>query len=88
MTIEEMKNHLTQIQNESVQTQTKMLNAILTSYAEIKNLEIKVIELQEKINEIITFLNKVTVKEDAETVNPEEDAPVNEPVPQVSEEDK
>ena len=86
MTIEEMKNHLTQIQNESAQT--KILNTILTSYAEIKNLEIKVMELQEKVNEIITFLNKVTVKEDAETINPEEDAPVDEPAPQVSEEDK
>ena len=86
MTIEEMTKHLTQIQNETAQT--KILNAILACYAEIKNHEKAIIELQQKINEIIKVLNKYEAKENAETVNPEEDALINEPAPQVPEEDK
>ncbi len=39
MTIEEMRDKLTNIQNES--SQTKILNAILTCYSEIKILEQK-----------------------------------------------
>ena len=87
MTIDEMKDQLTQIQNES--SQTKILNAILTCYAEIKGLERGLIETQQAVNQIIKVLNNSEAKENiAETVNPEEDAPVNEPVPQVPEEDK
>lgn len=86
MTIEEMKAHLTQIQNESFQT--KILNAILTCYAEIKTLENDLVETQKVINQIIEIINSSTTQESAETVNPEEDAPVNEPAPQVPEEDK
>lgn len=79
MTIEEMRDHLTQIQNESFQT--KVLNSILTCYAEIKAQENALVEMQKKINEIIGILN-------AETTNAQEDALINEPDPQVSEEDK
>ena len=79
MTIEEMRDHLTQIQNESFQT--KVLNSILTCYAEIKAQENALVEMQKKINEIIGILNK-------ETTNAQEDTLINEPDPQVSEEDK
>lgn len=79
MTIEEMRDHLTQIQNESFQT--KVLNSILTCYAEIKAQENALVEMQKKINEIIGILN-------AETTNAQEDALINEPVPQVFEENK
>lgn len=84
MTFEEMKQRLTSIQNDSAET--KMLNSILICFAEIKNLEKGLVDTQNKINEIINALN--STKESAETVNPEEDALVNEPTPQVSEEDK
>lgn len=87
MTIDEMKDQLTQIQNES--SQTKILNAILTCYAEIKGLEKGLIETQQAVNQIIKVLNNSEAKEDiAETVNSEEDALVNEPDPQVPKEDK
>ena len=79
MTIEEMRDHLTQIQNESFQT--KVLNSILTCYAEIKTQENALIEMQKKINKIIGILS-------AETANAQEDTLVNEPTPQVLEEDK
>ena len=79
MTIEEMRDHLTQIQNESFQT--KVLNSILTCYAEIKAQENALVEMQKKINEIIIILS-------AETTNAQEDTLVNEPTPQVPEEDK
>ena len=79
MTIEEMRDHLTQIQNESFQT--KVLNSILTCYAEIKAQENALVEMQKKINEIIIILS-------AEMTNAQEDTLVNEPTPQVPEEDK
>lgn len=86
MTIEEMRDKLTNIQNESAQT--KILNAILTCYSEIKILEQKLFQTQKTVNQIITLINNSTEKEDAKTVNSQEDAPVNEPEPRVSEEDK
>ena len=67
MTREEMQKYLIKIQEQN--PQTKMLNAILTCFDQIKNLEKLVIELQQKINEIIEFINK----KDAEPVNKEED---------------
>lgn len=86
MTIEEMRDKLTNIQNES--SQTKILNAILTCYSEIKILEQKLFQTQKIVNQIITLINNSTKSEDAKTVNSQEDASVNEPAPQVSEEDK
>lgn len=86
MTIEEMRDKLTNIQNES--SQTKILNAILTCYSEIKILEQKLFQTQKIVNQIITLINNSTKREGAKTVNFQEDAPVNEPAPQVSEEDK
>lgn len=68
MTIEEMQKELTQLHNE--QFETKILNIILNIYAEIKGQEEAIIELQQKVNEIIKLLNN------AEPVNTEE-VPVN-----------
>lgn len=78
MTIEEMRDHLTKIQNESFQT--KILNAILTCYAETKNQEQAIVEMQNKINEIISILN--SGKKNAETVNFQSDALPEQPAPQ------
>ena len=86
MTIDDMVKHLTNIQNQTFET--KILNSILTCFAEIKNIEERLVETQNKVNELIAFLNNATKQEDAETINSQEDAPVNEPTPQVSEEDK
>lgn len=86
MTIDDMVKHLTNIQNQTFET--KILNSILTCFAEIKNIEERLVETQNKVNELIAFLNNATKQENAETINSQEDAPVNEPTPQVSEEDK
>lgn len=67
MTREEMQKYLIKIQEQN--PQTKMLNAILTCFDQIKSLEKLVIELQQKVNEIIEFINM----ENAEPVNEEED---------------
>lgn len=71
MTKEEMQKYLTKIQEQS--SQTKMLNAILACFNENKNLEKMIIEIQQKVNEIIEVINK----KNAETVNEEEDLIVN-----------
>lgn len=73
MTREEMQNYLIKIQEQN--PQTKMLNAILTCFDQIKNLEKLVIELQQKVNEIIQNWNKEI--ENAEPVNEEEGLIVN-----------
>lgn len=86
MTIDDMVKHLTNIQNQTFET--KILNSILTCFAEIKNIEERLVETQNKVNELIAFLNNATKQENAETINSQEDAPINEPTPQVSEEDK
>ena len=69
MTIEEMQKELTQLHNE--QFETKVLNIILNIYAEIKGHEKAIIELQQKINEIVKLINN------AEPINTEE-VPTNE----------
>lgn len=83
MTIEEMKKYLSQIQNNSFEN--KILNVILTCYAEIKEQQRAIVELQIKVNQIIKILND---KNNAETTNSEEDAPVNESAPRIPKEDK
>lgn len=68
MTFEEMQNFLSKIQSEK--TETKIMNAILTCYQEIKQHEKMIIELQEKVNEIAKNWNtEIEGVEDAETVN-------------------
>ena len=71
MTREEMLKYLIKIQEQD--PQTKMLNAIFTCFDENKKLEKMIVELQQKVNEIIEFINK----KDAAPVNEEEDLIVN-----------
>lgn len=69
MSFEEMQTFLSNIQAE--RPETKMMNAILTCYQDIEQLKSMVIELQEKVNEIIENWN-VNI-ENAAPVNQEED---------------
>lgn len=73
MTFEEMRDRLTNIQNQSAQT--KMLNSILICFAEIKSQQEVIIKIQNKLNELIQAFN--SKENDAETVNTdiEEDKP-------------
>lgn len=50
MTFEEMQSFLSKIQAEK--PQTKIMNALLSCYQEVKQHEKLIIELQEKVNEI------------------------------------
>ena len=69
MSFEEMQTFLSNVQAE--RPETKIMNAILTCYQDIDQLKKMVIELQEKVNEIIENWN---VKiENAAPVNEEED---------------
>lgn len=73
MSFEEMQEFLNSIQAQK--PQTKMMNAILTCFQQTKQLEKMVIELQEKINEIIGNWNtEIEGIEDAAPVQTEEDA--------------
>lgn len=56
MSFEEMQNFLNGIQAQKAQT--KMMNAILTCFQEVKELEKMIIELQEKVNQIARNWNK------------------------------
>ena len=68
MRLEDMNKLLTQISSESFQT--KVLNVILTQYKEIKQLETRVNELQQKVNEIISNWNtEIEGVGDAEALN-------------------
>lgn len=81
MTLEEMQSFLNGIQAQK--PETKMMNAILTCYQEVKGLEQLVIELQQKVNEIARNWNKkIEGIEDADfqnaaPVQQEEDATNN-----------
>ena len=69
MTTQEMQKYLSNLQNDRFQT--KILNVILTIYAEQKQLEGLVIELQQKVNEIISNWNVEIEGENAEALNSE-----------------
>lgn len=73
MSFEEMQEFLNGIQAQK--PQTKMMNAILTCFQEVKILEKMVVELQKKVNEIIGNWN--TEIEGAAPVQQEEDASNN-----------
>ena len=73
MSFEEMQEFLNSIQAQK--TQTKMMNAILTCFQEVKILEKMVVELQKKVNEIIGNWNSEI--EGAAPVQQEEDATNN-----------
>lgn len=74
MTYEEMQDFLNKIQAEK--PQTKIMNALLSCYQQVKQHERMIIELQEKINEMISQWNSEFGGvdddiENAETVNPD-----------------
>ena len=74
MTFEEMQEFLNKVQTEK--TQTKIMNALLSCYQQVKQHEKMIIELQEKTNEMIIQWNKEfgvpeNNIEDTETVNPD-----------------
>ena len=65
MTFEDMQSFLNGIQSEKAET--KIMNALLSCYQEVKNHEKMIIELQEKVNEIAkNWNNEIEGVEDAE----------------------
>ena len=70
MTFENMQEYLNKIQADRFQT--KIMNALLSTYQEVKTLEKLVVELQQKVNEIISNWNEEI--EDAAPVQQEKDA--------------
>lgn len=72
MSFEEMQEFLNNIQAQK--PQTKMMNAILTCFQEVKILEKMVVELQKKVNEIIGNWNSeiegaAPVQQEEDTIN-------------------
>lgn len=65
MTFEDMQSFLNGIQSEKAET--KIMNALLSCYQEVKNHEKMIIELQEKVNEIAkNWNNEIEGVEDVE----------------------
>lgn len=81
MTFEDMQGFLNRIQAEK--TETKIMNALLSVYQEVKEHERLIIEIQEKVNEIAKNWNQeIEGVQDAEVrdaapVQQKEDAPNN-----------
>ena len=67
MTFEEMQSFLSKIQAEK--PQTKIMNALLSCYQEVKKKKKMIIEIQQKLNEIIKGWNEEVADEDAEEEN-------------------
>lgn len=70
MTIDEMQTYLTQIQKEL--PTTKILNAIMTQQQDIDILKSAVIEVQQKVNEIISAINSAAAPTEEEDTSEEE----------------
>lgn len=62
MTFEEMQSFLSKIQAEK--PQTKIMNALLSCYQEVKQHEKMIIEIQQKLNEIIKGWNEEVADEE------------------------
>lgn len=62
-----MQNFLNQVQADKAET--KIMNAILSCYQEVKQHEKMIIEIQQKLNEIIKGWNEEVADEDAEEEN-------------------
>ena len=74
MTIDEMQNYLTQVQKEL--PTTKILNAIMTQQQDIDTLRTAVIEVQQKVNEIISAINSAAAPAEEEDTSEEEAAAI------------
>lgn len=70
MTIDEMQTYLTQVQKEL--PTTKILNAIMTQQQDIDMLKSAVIEVQQKVNEIISAINSAAAPAEEEDTSKEE----------------
>lgn len=70
MTIDEMQTYLTQVQKEL--PTTKILNAIMTQQQDIDMLKSAVIEVQQKVNEIISAINSAAAPAEEEDTSEEE----------------
>lgn len=70
MTIDEMQTYLTQVQKEL--PMTKILNAIMTQQQDIDMLKSAVIEVQQKVNEIISAINSAAAPVEEEDTSEEE----------------
>lgn len=65
MTIDEMQTYLTQVQKEL--PMTKILNAIMAQQQDIDMLKSAVIEVQQKVNEIISAINSAATPAEENT---------------------
>lgn len=74
MTIDEMQTYLTQVQKEL--PTTKILNAIMTQQQDIDMLKSAVIEVQQKVNEIISAINSAAAPAEEEDTSEEEAAAI------------
>lgn len=74
MTIDEMQTYLTQVQKEL--PMTKILNAIMTQQQDIDMLKSAVIEVQQKVNEIISAINSAAAPAEEEDTSEEEAAAI------------
>ncbi len=70
MTIDEMQNYLTQVQKEL--PTIKILNAIIAQQQDIDILKSAVIEVQQKVNEIISAINNAAAPTEEENTSEEE----------------
>lgn len=70
MTIDEMQTYLTQVQKEL--PMTKILNAIMAQQQDIDMLKSAVIEVQQKVNEIISAINSAAAPVEEEDTSEEE----------------
>lgn len=70
MTIDEMQTYLTQVQKEL--PTTKILNAIMTQQQDIDALRTAMIEVQQKVNEIISAINSAAAPVEEEDISEEE----------------
>lgn len=61
ISLKEKKEYLQNIQKDD--STTKILNAIYSSYTEIDMIERRLNLIEEKINEIITVINDIYIKE-------------------------
>lgn len=70
MTIDEMQTYLTQVQKEL--PTTKILNAIMAQQQDIDMLKSAMIEVQQKVNEIISAINSAAAPVEEEDTSEEE----------------
>ena len=76
MTIEEMQTYLTDVQKEL--PTTKILNAIMAQQQDIDAIRTALVEVQEKVNEIISAINGAAATDQEEVPDTEEEVETKE----------